>query len=205
MCIEMNIPLKELKNYIDENGYLDQIQIMVIGKTVMQEKIAEMQTKLEITQYALDSMEKNQKYSNCKDVYIREVAERFLLEVPLRCEMKEFYQREQRPMALFQEAQMKNMSPVFPAGVILHFEKEPVEAAFYLQILHPDTQDPRIIHLPQAKYRCLQTDLTPQTDIQEILEQNFCMGEKKMVIIANMLQKKLHFDSRHSEIQMLIS
>lgn len=204
MCIEMNIPLKELKNYTDENGYLDQMQLMIRGKKVMQEKIAEMQAKLEIAKYSLDSMERNQKYSSCKEPYTREIEKRFFLEIPIHDNFKEIYQTGKRSMDLFQEAQEKNMSPVFPAGIILHYEREPIEVSFYLQVLHPDKQDQRIVHLPKARYLCLQTDLTFQTNMKQLIEQNFQTDEKKMIIIANMIQKKLHFGSRHSEIQMPI-
>ena len=107
-------------------------------------------------------------------------------------------------MELIQEVQEKNMSPVFPSGMILHYEREPMEHSFYLQVLHPDKQDSRIIHLPKAKYYCLQVDLIFQTDLKKILMQNFQMEEKKMVLISNMIQQKLHFDSRHSEIQILV-
>lgn len=203
MCIELGIPLKELNNYLDENGSLDRIQIMLKGQQVMQEKISEMQAKLEIIQYSLDNIEKNHKYSNRKGVYTREMEERFLLEVPLSENPVELYQKGKMPIELFHEAQERKMSPVFPSGIIIHYEKEPVKVSCYMQILHPKADDSRILHLPKSKYLCLQTDLTFQTDITQLIKDNFHTNEKN-IIISNMIQKKLHFDSRHSEIQMLI-
>lgn len=203
MCIEMNIPLKELNNYVDANGYLNQKQILEHGKSVMQKKIAEMQAKLEITQYALDSMERNRQYSKCKGIYTREIEERFVLEVPLEPNRKPSTRNAKLPMEAFQYAQEKNMCPVFPAGIILHYEKEPMEAAFYLQVLHPDKQDERIICLPKGNYSCLQAELNLRTDIKQIIARRFGKNEKRMFIVANILQRKMHFDSRHSEIQTL--
>ena len=55
LCIRLNIPLKELKSYIDSNGNLDKKGLLEKGKAVMQAKIDAMQTGIAITQFNLDS------------------------------------------------------------------------------------------------------------------------------------------------------
>ena len=56
LCIRLNIPLKELKSYIDSNGNLDKKGLLEKGKAVMQAKIDAMQTGIAITQFNLDSI-----------------------------------------------------------------------------------------------------------------------------------------------------
>lgn len=205
LCIELNIPLKDLDTYIDSNGYLNQKKILATSKQAMMDKIMEMQMKLEITQYSMNSMERNQKYTNQKGVYTREIDSRSFLEVPLGTDWKNLYKKEQMPLKLFHEAQEKKMSPIFPASIILHYEDSLPQASFCLQVLHPDNSDKRILHLPKAEYLCFQTDLTFETNLKELLEKNFGEEDKKTIIISNMIQKKMHFHSRHSEIQMPLS
>lgn len=202
LCVELDIPLKELENFVDSNGDLNQKKVLTNARQAMLDKISEMQMKLEITQYHIDSIDRNQKYSSRKGTYTREIGERFFLEVPLESDWKELYKKEQMPLQLFHDAQEKKMAPIFPAGIILHYEKEPLEVSLCLQVLHPDHSDERIIHLSKAEYLCLQADLTFQTDLKELLERNFKEKDGKMIIISNMIQKKMHFGSRHSEIQM---
>lgn len=93
------------------------------------------------------------------------------------------------------------MAPVFPPGIMIHCETEPVHLSLFFRVLHPDLQDKRIIRLPKAPNRCLQADLTSQMDIRKLLEENFPLQRRKTIIISNMLLSKLHFDSMHSEIQ----
>lgn len=43
LCVALDIPLKNLKNYVDEDGFLDEKSILETGKKAMQDKISEMQ------------------------------------------------------------------------------------------------------------------------------------------------------------------
>lgn len=202
LCIRLGIPLKELKGYVDQGGKLDQKGILEKGKMRMQAEIAAMQTGIEITQFDLRSMEQNEQYCSQQGVYTREIEERFLIEEPFVGDWDDIVQKEKTAMDLFRTAQDRNMAPVFPAGILIRCETEPVSFSFVVQVLHPDKQDSRILHIPKASFSCLQVELTSQTDIPELLRSHFFMCGVKTVIISNMLLSKLHFDSRHSEIQV---
>ena len=94
LCIRLNIPLKELKSYIDSNGNLDKKGLLEKGKAVMQAKIDAMQTGIAITQFNLDSIEQNKIYSKQKGIYTREIEERFLIEAPIAGKLGDFIQKE---------------------------------------------------------------------------------------------------------------
>lgn len=202
LCIRLNIPLKELKSYIDQNGKLDEKAILEKGKTVMQNEIAAMQIGVEITQFNLNSMEQNKKYSDQKGMYTREIEERFLIKTPFTGNWDDLIQKEKTAMDLFRTAQEQNMAPVFPAGILAHYKTTSISYSFFFQVLHPPKQDERIIQIPKAVYHCLQMDLTPQADIQKLLQENFHMENQTTVIISNMILDKAHFNSRCSEIQV---
>lgn len=203
-CIEVGMPLKNLKRYVDQNGNLDQKSILEDGKKAMQEKISIMQRGLETTQYNLNSIEQNQQYSGQQGVYIREIEERFLIEEPFYGDWKDPSQKEKASMELFRYAQERQMVPVFPAGVLVHFETDPVSYSFFVQVLHPAPGDERVLRVPKANFACKQIDLLSRMDIMKVLEENFSTLGTEPVIISNMLLDKLHFNSRHSEIQITI-
>lgn len=202
LCIRLNIPLKELKSYVDQNGNLDEKGILEKGKAMMQKEIAAMQTGIEITQFNLNSMEQNKKYNNQNGIYIREIEERFLIEVPFTGNWSDHIQKEKAATDLFHDAQEQGMAPVFPAGILVHYETNPVSYSFFFQVLHPPKQNKRIVPIPKAVFHCLQADLTPQTDIPKMLKENFQLKNPATVIISNMIMDKAHFNSRHSEIQV---
>lgn len=202
LCIELDIPLKELKEYVDESGCMDERKILLRGREAMKKRISEMQEKLEITQFSLDSMEGNKMYRNKTGVYKRTIEERFFIESPCHRQWESFVRNGEKPIRLFREAQERNMAPIFPVGIILHYEKRPTEYSYYFQVLHPEKEDGRIIDIPRNDYFCLQTDLSFQSDIVGMLKDNFQGYERKMVIISNISVEKLHIDSRRSEIQI---
>lgn len=203
LCIKLGIPLKNLKNYVDENGGLDEKRILEDGKRVMQEKIFDMQTGLELTQFNLKALEENQQYSNNHGIYSREFEERFFIIKPFCGNWDDLIQKEKASIELFQYAQEQGMVPVFPAGILADAETSPVSFSFFVQVLRPSVQKDMMLHLPRARYLCMQTDLTSKTDIAQILSGNFPQLNKSTVIISNMLLNKLYFTSRHSEIQIL--
>lgn len=202
LCITLGIPLKNLKRYVDENGRLDEKGILEDGKKAMQKKISEMQTGLEITQFNLHNMNENQKYSSQTGIYTREIEERFFIKAPFDGNWDDISEKEKTAIDLFHSAQEQNMAPVFPAGILISYETNPATYSFIVRVLHPSEKDSRIIRIPKATFFCRQVDLTSQTDIQQLLRESFPLQKTKNILISNMSLSKVHFNSRHSEIQI---
>lgn len=204
LCIQFDIPLKNLKGYIDENGGLDGKRIFEDGKQIMQKKISEMQAGLNLAEFNLNMLEQNQKYSDKKGIYTRAIGERFLFVEPFQGQWDNLLQKEKTVIELFRTAQEEHMMPVFPAGILVNSSEEASPFSFFLQVLRPREKDPRILHLPEGTYACLQTDLTPETDISQVLEAHFPSSGTNTAVISNMLMNKVYFNSRHSEIQVYL-
>lgn len=209
MCIELDIPLKELKNYVDEDGYMHYRDLLMRSRDAMREKAAHMQIMIEIMQQTMDSMEENKKYSGITGVYTRDIGERFFLEVPFTRNMDELPRGNYLSVDIFQEAQEKNMSPMFPLNIILRPGKGEPTVNFAMQVLQPDLTDPRITRLPSSSCLCMQATFisfqNTDVEIERILQENFPGYREHNIIITNMMQEKAHFDSRCSEIQMPIA
>ncbi len=206
MCIDLDIPLKEVKNYVDEDGYMHYRDLLLRSQKAMREKTSRMQTMMELMQQAMDSMEENKKYSGITGAYTRDIGERFFLESPIQQDLNQ-PPKGNRPYAdLFQEAQDKNMSPVFPADIIIRPGKDNPTTHFALQVLKPDFEDPRITRTPPSSCLCIQITFTTfrdsRNEIERILEENFPGYREHLIIVTNMMQEKAHYDSRCSEIQI---
>lgn len=202
LCIQLGIPLKNLNEYIDENGKLNEKAILENGKEAMQTQISKMQKGMELTKFHLDNMEENQIYNRREGVYTRRIKERFFIEAPFTGNWSALDEKEKTAMSLFRDAQVQDMLPVFPAGVLIHCETNPVSYSFFVQVLHPQKQDKRVIHVPEADFLCVQLDVMPQTDVLSVLKQNFDFNGLKLAIVTNMPLAKSSFNSRHSEIQV---
>lgn len=202
LCIRLRIPLKKLQEYTDGNGDVNKRGILEDGKDAMQKRMDEMRQGLELIQFELDNMDQNQAYSNHTGVYTREIAERFFIEKPFEGDLSDVEQKEQTAMELFHYAQERELIPVFPFGILLHPNAGQEQFSFFFQVLHPRPEEERIIRVPAGTFSCLQVDLTPDTQMLDLIEKHFPQQNKGTVIISNMLMNKLHFNSRHSEIQV---
>ena len=105
-------------------------------------------------------------------------------------------------MELFHYAQERELAPVFPAGILIRLDEKPEQFSFFFQVLHPSPDEERIIRVPAGTFSCMQADLTPDTRLLDLLAGHFPQKDGGPVLIANMLLNKLHFNSRHSEIQV---
>ena len=202
LCIRLGIPLKRLQDYVDGNGNVDKRGILEDGKETMQKRMNEIQLGLELIQFDLDNMDQNQAYSSNTGVYIREIPERFLIAKPFVGNLIDVGQKEHAAMELFHYAQERGLVPVFPFGILLHPDAEPEKFSFFFQVLHPCPDEEQIIRIPAGAFACMQLDLTPDTRMLTLLEEHFPQQNRETVIISNMLLNKLHFNSRHSEIQI---
>lgn len=202
LCIRLGIPLKNLQEYIDSSGNVNKRRILEDGKAAMQKRIAEMQLGLEFIQFNLDTMEQNQAYSSNTGIYTREIPERFLIEKTFVGNWSDVGQKENAAMALFHDAQERELAPVFPSGILVRLNDAPDQFSFFFQVLHPRPDEERIIRVPAGTFACMQADLTPDTQLLALLEEHFPQQNKGTVLISNMLLNKLHFNSRHSEIQV---
>ena len=202
LCIRLGISLKELKQFVDSEGQFDEKRILEQGKEILQRRLSSIQQGLEITQFNLDNMEDNQKYRYETEVYTRVIGERYLFETPFYGKWDDLVQKEKCVMELFHDAQRADMAPVFPPGILIRWNVRTLKFSLFVQILHPTEHDERIVKVPEAAFSCFQADLAHGTDIVKLLNEKVDMQGIKTVVISNMLLGKLHYSSRHSEIQL---
>jgi DNA-binding transcriptional MerR regulator len=203
MCVALDIPLKELNQYVDEEGHLDLGRILIRGRKVLLEKMEQMNTTLKMTEYGLDLMHSNEEYRDRKECYTREIDERWFYVIPSSGDRKKLAAEQRHLFQSFRDLQRKNMAPFFPSGIMLRLDGENMKMAYFLRVLRPDIEDESVIRIPQGTYRCLQKNMTDRTDIRKVIEENFTGYEGQTIIITNMMTGKLHYPSRLSEIQLL--
>ena len=109
--------------------------------------------------------------------------------------------REQTAIRLFYHARDLGLSPVFPAGVLLRRESGTSRYSIYVQVLRPPEDGEGRLLVPEAVFSCLQADLTMQSSIRELVSEHFPAGKAQTIIFANMPLPKVHYSSRHTELQ----
>lgn len=204
--IEVGMPLKQLKAYIDKEGRLDQKCVLNDAKKAMEDKIASMKSMLATTEFDLMNMEQNRCCNEQEGIFTREIGERSFIVKPFHGEWENPVRREKESMELFHKAKDAGMLPTFPAGILVNLEKESVNYSFFVQVLRPVLpSSQQIIHIPKGTFSCMQFELTRKLDIPNLITEHFGHFGSNPVILQHILRDTHHVASRYMEIQIAIN
>lgn len=101
-------------------------------------------------------------------------------------------------------AQNKRFSPVFPAGLLMSNSTGNLKMKIFFEIVRENINDKYVIKMPSGDFRCCQVDLTPEINIQQLIDRIYGKDIKEEIIISNMLLEKYQIGTKKSELQMKI-
>lgn len=202
LAIKLGIPLKNLKNYVQDDTFLVQ-KLLEDGKRLAESKIADIQANLNQIEHHLQYQAENRRYQNMKGHYHRDIRERFFITAPVSAapnlsDTPETFQK------LFHYAQEQNLFPVAPAGLLFRYQNGVVSSYIFLGILSvPDTASDQILHIPAASFECVRKSMQDGSDIFTFIDKEFGPLQNHTVIVTNAASDKFRFDNMQSEIQVL--
>lgn len=203
LCIQLGIPLKEMVEFLDEDGNLQSQKLLEQGRIIAQQRIQEMQNNLDYIEYSLKNIEENKEFVKHPGVYERYIEER---KVMLTDYHKSFFEPKEVVSdisKIYRYAQKKGMFPILPAGQILEInEAGEMRCRFFLQVLNC-TDEENVITIPAGTYSCMQVELDPTLDFIKLINENWNDSEKKTFIMNNVMLEKYSFETRPSELQKL--
>lgn len=202
LCIDLKIPLKELERYVDETGAFHSQRLFQDGKNLAMQRINEIQVGLSKIELALQSIETSKAYTDRQGIYQRHIPQRRFFISKYVGELENIAKLEKEFANLYMNAQAEQLSPIFPAGVLLQYSGEVIRFFLFCEIANHQRLHEHILDIPQGNYLCVQSDLRPATNLLEIVEHHFSSQQEKTVIATNMLTEKYNLDSRKSEVQM---
>lgn len=202
LCTIIGIPLKELKNYIDDEGNLQSKELLQQGKIMALKKMNEIQNNLKMISHMLDNIERNEKYINIQKKYIRQIKERRIITSDFFSEELDSKEAVRQIASLYKYAMKKEFLPMLPAGRIIKTSSNgKIIHQFFLETLNTNLPNNDITIIPQGEYDCLQIILSHK-EIFEFVRNQINMQNKE-VIVDNIRLEKYSFDTKPSELQIL--
>ncbi|MCD7981873.1 MAG: MerR family DNA-binding transcriptional regulator [Clostridiales bacterium] len=202
LCINLDIPLKDLKKYQDENAYW-QKKMLEDGKRIAEDKIRRMQNDLRKIESSLKCQEEQHRYAGCDGIYQREIASRFYIVEEYFGELANITHFGKISTHLFDYAENKGFSTVLPSGYMFAFNDGEVRQFLFYEVLPAGKKDEKIIEIPKGIYSCLQIKFEPDMDHIHFLEHHFGSSDKRLAIVSNLIRDKLQINSRYNEIQVI--
>lgn len=205
LCIQLGIPLKEMVNMIDEDGNLQSQKLLEQGKLLAQQRIEEMQNNLNYIEMSLKSIEGNKKFAGKQSVYPRYFHERTVIVTGYIHRQPLIRKRMVSEVAeLYKDAQKNDFFPLLPAGQLIDIDPSgEMRYRCFLEILNGKKGHPQLVTLPAGEYSCVQANLTMNTDLPEIIRENWPEHESSAVIVDNVMSEKYSFKTRPSELQRI--
>lgn len=203
LCINLGVPLKELKAYFDESGRFQNRALFEEGKRRTQEKIQELQSSLRSIEHTLTFLEDTARYTQKNTPYRRMIPRRRLVTAPYDGNMNDVNALETAFASLNGYARERQLYPVLPMGMLCRFTGEGFSRAVCWEISEPLGADECIVVLPQDHYLCVQTEWQPQENMDALVKQHFDLRAGETVLISNLGQSRLEPETRTFELQLL--
>ncbi|MCD8125502.1 MAG: MerR family transcriptional regulator [Lachnospiraceae bacterium] len=202
LCIHLDIPLKELKQYQDKNAYW-QKKMLEDGRRIAEEKIRRMQTDLRKIEYTLKCQEEQDRYADCEGIYQREILPRFFIVEEYIGEFANITQFGRISTELFDYAESRGFSTMLPSGFMFAFDRDSIRQFLFYEVLPTDKKDAKIMEIPGGTWSCLQMEFEPDLDHVPFLEQTFGRAGKRLAVVSNLIRDRLQIDRRYNEFQIL--
>lgn len=203
LCINLGVPLKELKAYFDESGRFQNRALFEEGKRRTKEKIRELQGSLRSIEHTLTFLEDTGRYTQKNTPYCRPIPRRRLVTAPYGGGLSDINAMETAFATLNTYARERQLFPVLPMGILNRFTGGRFLRAVYWEISEPLSADERIVELPEGSYRCVQADWQPGEDMEALLRRYFDLRDGDAVLVSNLGQSRLEPETRTFELQLL--
>lgn len=201
LCIQLGIPLKEMVEFLDEDGNLQSQKLLEKGRIIAQQRIQEMQNNLDYIEYSLKNIEENKGFMKYTGVYERYFDERKIMITDYYTDIFDPKKMVSEVSKIYKYAQQKEMFPILPAGQILRIEDGKMKYCFFLEVLNCGVKQEKILTIPAGNYSCLQVELDPNLNFVKVVNENWKEAGTKTIIVNNVMLEKYSFETRPSELQ----
>lgn len=186
-AIDLDIPLKELRGFIDQNGQIDYAKLLTYGKEIAQNKLTTIQNGLNFIQFAEEEIEIVEKYHHVSKPYLREISEKLYYVTPRSHPFTE----EELSEALFQLFSNLPEYEYHPFDLINYgmiHEYSPTQVLYYAFVEIPlplkHLENTRLI--PAGDYHCLQNNTNQIEQAPKIFTELFQKNKTVLVIESDL-------------------
>ncbi len=203
LCIDLGIPLKDLKNYVNEEGELEFEHLLKDGKELAKEKIRKIESSMDSINRTLQHIHAQKTFLGREGYYSRSIFERYYIAIPCKTILnaKEY---ENNLSELFSLAKEKHLQASFPHGIISSYcDGELMGSQMFLEVLPADS--PAVQRLSAGNYLCYQEPREVHSDPQVIFPKKLLGDGDKHVIQSSMSPNTYKYDKVTLEFQILSS
>ncbi|MBS7007953.1 MerR family DNA-binding transcriptional regulator [Anaerostipes sp.] len=178
LCLGLDIPLKEMQEYMDEKNHLDVESLLKDGRKKAEEKAAKIQGTLS----QIDGLEKRIRGSDeirkkGRDLYYKSIDKRMIIALPWKYPSADDKAYMSEITKLYSLSQELGLTVFYQQGLIRYIKGTEDLYYIFMEIQQTDIEDPRIFCLPEGTYQCSVSDTT------RIEEEHIREEEEEVLIV----------------------
>ena len=183
LCIEMDLPLKNVKAHMDGENTVDYLALISYGREATQKKLEALQKKLAFINDAEMKIKLAEEYYHSGEHYQRPIKEKYFFTMPHEqafdnlqpMEVTNFY------TALFQHNDLPMEALSWEFGLLLMKQKKHLNRYVFWEIDYP-FEHPHVITIPAGDYRCMQNDNSVIEDAADIFDRELANKKQWLAI-----------------------
>lgn len=204
MCTKLGVPLKEMKHYIDEDDNLNFQELLDYGQKLAARRMEEIQTNLMMIERSLNLVKDNKEGEGKSGIYNRVLEKRNIIISDFYDVPGDIYVVEEATKELYERAQKYGMTPLLPAGIILHYLDEgKIRYCIFLEVVSELKEHLPIMILPGGEFQCVKAKLSASAKLVAEVNKYWDWEKNMTIVIQNMYSEKYNFGSKPSEFQKI--
>ncbi len=200
LCVDLGIPLKRLKEYVNESGQLEFEKLLNDGKRLAKEKIAKINSNIDSIDRTLRHINAQKAFQGRVGYYTRYILERFIITIDCK-ERPDAKTYEKNLSNLFEIAKKNNLHASFPHGIISTYKNGEYQYS-KMFIETASGSSAQIQSLPAGNYICFQEPREAHSNPTEIFPQKLFTEQEVNVIVSSMSPNTYKYDEVVMELQM---
>ncbi len=200
LCIDLGIPLKDLKNYVNTEGELEFEHLLKDGKKLANEKIRKIESTIDSINRTLQHINAQKTFQGREGYYSRYIFERYYITIPCETIMSA-KKYEKNLNHLISLAKKQHLQASFPHGIISTYcNGKFTESNMFLEVLPDDSSI--IQKLSAGNYLCYQEQREIHSDPLMVFPQKLMEHGTTNIIISSMSPDTYKYDKVTLEFQI---
>lgn len=202
LCVELGIPLKHLKNYVDENGQLEFERLLNAGRRLAKDKIHKIEENLQSIDHTLQHIHAQKSFLGRTGQYTRYIFPRCVITAPC-LQIPDAKNYEKCLSGLLDLARENGLHATFPHGIISSYRHGRYTGSrMFLEILPAHHE--QIEFIPEGNYICFQEKREIHSDPAKVFSGQLTESYDADIIVSSMSPSSYKYNEVILEFQLLV-
>jgi DNA-binding transcriptional MerR regulator len=204
LCIELDIPLKELSRFIEENKTIDYLSLLQYGKGIAEEKVKTLQRGLRFIGNVEQRISMTEKHQQDGQIYSRKIPEKYFFVTPYRGQSFDNIDPHEETKAYLDfEYNADDYYRLPECGVICEYSPSKVQRYFFIEVPKRKPKSD-VKTIPGGTYFCTQSEESQIENAPHIFNEYLQGMDSFLVIETDIFARKYEISKPLNELRVII-